>query len=66
MYKRDENGVPLSTRGDEYYDDSIPYEGVYIDYANKIVEVSCPVSLAEPNLHQIFLLYLSIDLLYDV
>ena len=39
MYKRDSEGAVLLDRGDEYYDDSIPYEGVYIHFAKKIMEV---------------------------
>ena len=37
MYKRDSNGV--YERGDEYYNDSIPYEGVDIHYLKQIMEV---------------------------
>ena len=40
MYKRDSNGGILTERGDEYYNDSIPFEGVYIHYLKQIMEVS--------------------------
>ena len=40
MYKRDSEGEILLDRGDEYYDDSIPYDGVYIHFAKQIMEVS--------------------------
>ena len=40
MYKRDNNGGILTERGDEYYNDSIPFEGVYIHYLKQIMEVS--------------------------
>ena len=41
MYKRDSEGEVLLDRGDEYYDDTIPYDGVYIHFAKQIMEVSC-------------------------
>jgi len=40
MYKRDTEGEILLDRGDEYYDDSIPYDGVFIHFAKQIMEVS--------------------------
>jgi len=40
MYKRDSKGIILTERGDEYYNDSIPFEGVYIHYLKQIMEVS--------------------------
>jgi len=40
MYKRDINGEALTTPGSEYYDDSIPYEGAYLQYVKKIMEIS--------------------------
>ena len=40
MYKVDSEGEILLDRGDEYYDDSIPYDGVYIHFAKQIMEVS--------------------------
>ena len=40
MYKMDSEGEILLDRGDEYYDDSIPYDGVYIHFAKQIMEVS--------------------------
>lgn len=40
LYKRDENGVALTSRGDEYYDNSISYEGVYFNYVNKLMQIS--------------------------
>lgn len=40
MCKRDSNGEILANLGDEYYDDSTPYEGVYVHYLKKIMEVS--------------------------
>ena len=40
MYKRDSEGEILLDRGDEYYDDSVPYDGIYIHFAKQIMEVS--------------------------
>mmetsp|Transcript_41160 Transcript_41160/g.86336 ORF Transcript_41160/g.86336 Transcript_41160/m.86336 type:complete len:622 (-) Transcript_41160:278-2143(-) len=40
MYKRDSNEEVLITSGEEFYDDNIPYEGVYINYANNIQKLS--------------------------
>ena len=42
MYKRDSSGeiIPPEETGDEYFDDSIPYEGLYINYAKSIMEIS--------------------------
>ena len=40
MYKVDSEGEILLDRGDEYYDDSIQYDGVYIHFAKQILEVS--------------------------
>ena len=40
MYKMDSEGEILLDRGDEYYDDNIPYDGVYIHFAKQIMEVS--------------------------
>ena len=40
MYKRDSEGEILLDRGDEYYNDNIPYDGVYIHFAKQIMEVS--------------------------
>ena len=40
MYKRDSEGAILLERGDEYYDDSVPYGGVYIHFAKNIMEAS--------------------------
>ena len=40
MYKRDSNGGILTERGDEYYNDSIPFEGVYIHYLKQIMKFS--------------------------
>ena len=40
MYKMDSGGEILLDRGDEYYDDSIPYDGVYIHFAKQIMKVS--------------------------
>ncbi|KAL7545089.1 hypothetical protein ACHAWF_010799 [Thalassiosira exigua] len=41
MFKRDdESEEPLSSPGAEYFDDGRPFEGVYINYANRIVEIS--------------------------
>ena len=40
MYKRDSEGAILLDRGDEYYDDSHPYGGVYIHFAKNIMEAS--------------------------
>ena len=39
MYKRDSNGI-LIERGDEYYNDNIPYEGVYIHFAKQIMDLT--------------------------
>jgi len=41
MYKVDSEGGILLDRGDEYYNDNIPYDGVYIHFAKQIMEVSC-------------------------
>jgi len=41
MYKMDNEGEILLHRGDEYYNDNIPYDGVYIHFAKQIMEVSC-------------------------
>jgi len=41
MYKMDSEGEILLDRGDEYYDDSVPYDGVFIHFAKQIMEVSC-------------------------
>ena len=38
MYKMDGEGEILLDRGDEYYDDSIPYDGVFIHFAKQIME----------------------------
>ena len=40
MYKVDSEGEILLDRGDEYYNDNIPYDGVYIHFAKQIMEVS--------------------------
>ena len=40
MYKRDSNGDILIERGDEYYNDNIPYEGVYIHFAKQIMDLT--------------------------
>lgn len=40
MYKSDSDGSVLTSRGSEYYDDTIPYGGVYIHHANQIVKIS--------------------------
>jgi len=40
MYKMDSEREILLDRGDEYYDDSVPYDGVYIHFAKQIMEVS--------------------------
>jgi len=39
MYKKDSDGNVLS-QGSGYYDDTIPYEGVYIHHLNQIVAIS--------------------------
>lgn len=40
MYKRHPNNTVISETGSEYYDDSIPFEGVYPTYMRKLVDVS--------------------------
>ena len=45
MYKRDSEGEVLLARGDEYYDDSIPYDGVYIHFAKQIMEASSRIDV---------------------
>mmetsp|Transcript_36003 Transcript_36003/g.63128 ORF Transcript_36003/g.63128 Transcript_36003/m.63128 type:complete len:701 (+) Transcript_36003:59-2161(+) len=41
MYKRDpSSGEIISAPDSEYYDDNIPYEGVYINYVKMIEEIS--------------------------
>mmetsp|Transcript_12799 Transcript_12799/g.25708 ORF Transcript_12799/g.25708 Transcript_12799/m.25708 type:complete len:724 (-) Transcript_12799:683-2854(-) len=40
LYKRDGDGVILATPGEEYYNNSVPYEGVYIDYVSDLVRIS--------------------------
>ena len=45
IYKRDEGGEGLaSIDGPEYYDNSIPWAGAYIDLVNGITEVRWQVS----------------------
>ncbi len=43
LNKRLRNGTVLNhqyERGDEYFDDSIPFGGIYIDYMNELVKIS--------------------------
>ena len=41
MFKRDPvNNDILAARGSEYYNNSIPFEGTYVNFAENIVEVS--------------------------
>ena len=42
MYKRDSSGeiIPPEERGDEFFNDNIPFEGMYINFAKSIVEIS--------------------------
>jgi len=41
IYKKDPlNGNILTATGDEYYNNSIPFQGVYIDYVKKLMKVS--------------------------
>jgi len=40
MFKRDSNEEVLITSGEEFYDDNIPYEGVYINYAKNVQKLS--------------------------
>ena len=40
MYKNDASGKRLASPGSEFYDDKIPYDGVYPHYAKRIVEAS--------------------------
>ena len=35
------DGIKTLNQGDEYYNDNIPYDGVYIHFAKQIMEVSC-------------------------
>jgi hypothetical protein len=40
MYKRDTISEDIITvAGDEYFDNSLPYEGVYINFVNEILKV---------------------------
>lgn len=39
MFKRDDAGEIIPSAGSDYYDDNIPYDGVYIHYAKRIAEV---------------------------
>jgi len=41
MYKKDPfSGEIITTAGDDYYDNSLPYEGVYINYIKKLLKLS--------------------------
>ncbi|KAL7528210.1 hypothetical protein ACHAXR_003461, partial [Thalassiosira sp. AJA248-18] len=40
MFKRDGSGQIVTTMGSEYYDNSIPWEGVYLKYVNSVMEIS--------------------------
>ncbi|KAL3779463.1 hypothetical protein ACHAWO_006448 [Cyclotella atomus] len=40
VFKNDANSVNLGTGSPEYKDDSVPFEGVYIDYAEELMRVS--------------------------
>ena len=41
MYKKDPaSGEIASSPGEEFYDDSIPFDGVYPDFVKRIMEVS--------------------------
>ena len=40
LYKRDNNGDIFQELGDEYYDNTIPFEGVYIHFVKEITAIS--------------------------
>ena len=40
MYKRDGDGEILSTIGSEYYDDGVPFEGIYPSFVRGIADIS--------------------------
>ncbi|KAL7536673.1 hypothetical protein ACHAWF_005534 [Thalassiosira exigua] len=40
VFKTDGNGDSLSSPGSEYYNNSVPYKGVYIDYMKQLMEIS--------------------------
>lgn len=42
MYKRNSDGDTLDLKGmgDEYYDDAVPYEGIYANYIEEIIKIS--------------------------
>jgi hypothetical protein len=40
VFKQNTNGEGLAIGSPEYKDDSIPFTGVYIDYAEKLMQVS--------------------------
>jgi len=40
LYKRDANGDIFQELGDEYYDNTIPFEGVYIHFVKEIMAIS--------------------------
>ena len=40
LFKRDDDGKIVLTKGDEYYDDDSPYYGVYVDYISELIRIS--------------------------
>ena len=42
MYKRDSSGeiIQPEERGDEFFNDNIPFEGIYINFVKSIMEIS--------------------------
>ena len=52
MYKRDPiSGEIITVAGDEYYDNSLPYEGVYINFVREILKVGVIFVTFYLNLH---------------
>ena len=40
VFKKDIYGEPISSPGIEYYDNSVPFDGVYPTYVQQLVEIS--------------------------
>ena len=40
VFKRDNDGEAISSPGIEYYDNSVPFDGVYPTYVQQLVEIS--------------------------
>ena len=45
IFKRGDDGEPLLSTGPEFYNDSVPFEGAYVNYAKQIVDVSMTILL---------------------